>query len=173
MKYFWLLLYYGFAQFLPPSHKNILGNIGKGLRVICAHHLFKCCGSNINIEHRAYFGQGDKVELGSNSGIGVHCHVPSDIKIGDNVMMGPCCFFMESLTHHIEQTEIPMIQQGTYRKQGRIEIGNDVWIGRQCLVLPIKKIGSHSVVGAGSVVCKDVPDSVVAGGNPIRIIRQR
>lgn len=56
---------------------------------------------------------------------------------------------------------------------GSIVIGDDVWIGQQCIVIGGKHIGSHSIIGAGSVVSKDIPDCVIAAGNPIRIIRVR
>lgn len=84
--------------------------------------------------------------------------------------MGPYCHFMDNSIHGFQRTDIPMIQQGFFHKEGRTEIGDDVWIGRQCLITPCKKIGSHSIIGGGSVVCKDIPDSVVAGGNPIKIM---
>lgn len=172
-KIFYLSLYYFFAQYLPPSHKNVFGRIGKRIRGTCAKHLFKFCGKNVNIEHRASFGKGTDIEIGDNSSIGIHCHVPNDIIIGENVMMGPYCFFMDNSVHGFSRTDIPMIQQGSYKKPGRTMIGNDCWIGRQCLVTPCKSIGNHCVIGGGSVVSKDIPDSVVAGGNPIRIIRRR
>lgn len=66
-----------------------------------------------------------------------------------------------------------MIEQGFKFVEGRFEICDDVWIGRDCLFMPCKKIGSHSVVGARSVVTKDVPESVIVAGNPARIIKER
>jgi maltose O-acetyltransferase len=53
-----------------------------------------------------------------------------------------------------------------------IEIGSDVWIGGGALVLPGVRIGSRSVIGAGSVVTRDIPGGVFAAGNPCRIIRE-
>lgn len=88
-------------------------------------------------------------------------------------MMAPDCLFFENRTHCINDTSRPMCEQGYYFKEGRIEIGDDVWIGQRCIIMPCKKIGSHSVVAAGSVVSKDVPDYVIVGGNPIAIIKQR
>lgn len=172
-QYFFLGLYYGLARHLPHSSARLLGNSSRKLCVLCARHLFKHCGQNVNIEHGAHFGSGRNLELGDNSGIGIHCTVPSNIKIGANVMMGPECFFLINETHEFSRTDLPMLAQGKVVKAGCTEIGDDVWIGRQVLVMPCKHIGSHSIVGAGSVVCKNVPESVIAGGNPIRIIRPR
>lgn len=170
--YFWLALYYGFARYFPPSNSNFFGP-DRGGRKICARHLFKKCGKDINIEHMAHFGKGNNIEIGEHSNIGIRCHVPNNIKIGNNVMMGPDSFFMGSDTHCFDRTDIPMILQGKRSDLGRTEISDDVWIGRQCIMKGGKRIGSHSIIGAGAVICKDVPEWCVAGGNPIRIIRKR
>ena len=53
-----------------------------------------------------------------------------------------------------------------------IEIGSDVWVGGGAIILPGVKIGSRAVIGAGSVVTRDIPDDVFAAGNPCRVIRQ-
>ncbi len=172
MRFFWLFLYYSFARYLPESH-NKLHFFGGRLRNVCARHIFKYCAPSANIERLASFGNGQDVEIGDRSAIGINCHVPSDIKIGDNVMMGPNCFFLDNRTHVFVSTSMPMIDQGTKRIDKRTIIGDDVWIGRQCIILAGKQIGSHSIVGAGSVVSKDIPCFVIAAGNPIRIIRER
>lgn len=147
--------------------------MGGQIRRMCAKHLFLYCGNNVNIEKGVYFGDGHAVEIGDNSGIGINCHVPNNIKIGKNVLMGPNCFMLENLSHNYSRIDIPIIEQGGLCLEGRIEIGEDVWIGRQVMILSCKKIGSHSIIGAGSVVGKDIPEYSVAVGNPIRIIRDR
>jgi maltose O-acetyltransferase len=53
-----------------------------------------------------------------------------------------------------------------------VEIGSDVWVGGGAIILPGVRIGSASVIGAGSVVTRDVPDRVFAAGNPCRVIRE-
>lgn len=169
---FWLAVYYGIARFLPKTHTRFLGLGGGILRRMCAQHLFAYCGEKVNIERLAHFGTGEKIEIGNNSGIGILCRVPNDIKIGDNVMMGPFCCFLGSKTHRYDSVDIPIIKQGRI-SVGRIIIGDDVWIRQQCLVLGGKEIGCHSIIGAGSVVSKNIPEYVVAAGNPIRIIRER
>ncbi len=57
-----------------------------------------------------------------------------------------------------------------YSKVGRVEIGNDVFIGGNAIVLPNVKIGNNVIIGAGTVVNKDIPSNSVAVGNPVRII---
>lgn len=170
---FFLILYYGFARFLPPSHKNFFGKIGGAIRNYCARHLFKYCHSDVNVEHMAYFGNGSGVELGRKSSIGIHCHVPNNIKIGELVMMGPHCFMLDTDTHRHDRSDISMMEQGRINSGKRIVIGDDVWIGRECLFIGGKQVGSHTIIGARSVVCKDIPDYVIAAGNPIRVVRER
>lgn len=173
MRLFWLCLYYGFARFLPDSFSRPFGRVSNALRVACCRRLFKACGGQVNIGRMAYFGKGAGVELGARSNIGAYCHVPSDIRIGSDVMMGPCNYFFEPVTHVFTRTDIPMIDQGVKRVAGRMEIDDDVWIGRGCHILPCRKIGAHSVVGACSVITKDVPQYAVIGGAPAKVIRMR
>jgi serine acetyltransferase len=60
------------------------------------------------------------------------------------------------------------------RKRTRIEIGNDVWIGQNAIILSgVNKIGDGAVIGAGSIVTKDVPDFAIVAGNPAKVIRCR
>ena len=54
-----------------------------------------------------------------------------------------------------------------------VNIGNDVWIGARVTILPGVKIGNGAIIGAGSVVTKDVPDFAIVGGNPARVIKYR
>jgi maltose O-acetyltransferase len=53
-----------------------------------------------------------------------------------------------------------------------VEIGSDVWVGGGALILPGVHIGSQAIIGAGSVVTRDIPDGVFAAGNPCRVIRE-
>ena len=172
MEIIFLILYYGFARYLPASHANFLGRIGGAVRRLCARHLFKYCAPDANIERMASFGNGRDVELGHHSGIGLNCYVPNNIKIGNDVMMGPKCYFLGSITHTFDRTDVPMIRQGN-KIVDRIIIGDDVWIGREVMVLGGKKIGSHSVIGARSVVSKDIPEYVIAAGNPCVVKKLR
>ncbi|MGY0794688.1 DapH/DapD/GlmU-related protein, partial [Azospirillum argentinense] len=53
-----------------------------------------------------------------------------------------------------------------------VEIGSDVWVGGGALIMPGVQIGSRTVIGAGSVVTRSIPDGVFAAGNPCRVIRE-
>ena len=65
-----------------------------------------------------------------------------------------------------------MDQQG-FEPEQIMHIGDDVWIGTNVIILPGVNIGSHCIIGAGSVVTKDVPDYAIVGGVPAKVIRYR
>ena len=86
---------------------------------------------------------------------------------GDNVFIAPNCVF-STAGHAIDSEQ---------RNKGLeialpITVGNSVWIGTNVSVLPGVTIGSNTIIGAGSVVNKDIPDGVIAAGNPCRVIRK-
>ena len=133
-----------------------------------ASRFVESCGSNVNFEHGARIDS--DLRIGNNSGVGINC-VTVAMTIGDNVMMGPECIFLPH-NHRFDRTDIPMIQQG-FTEDKPIHIGSDVWIGTRVIVMPGVRIGDHSVIGAGAVVTKDVPDWAVVGGCPARVLKMR
>lgn len=89
------------------------------------------------------------------------------VKFGDNVFIAPNCSFYTA-GHPLD---VKSRNEGLeYAKS--IEIGNNVWIGGNVVVLPGVKIGDNTVIGAGSVVTKDIPSNCVAVGNPCRVIKK-
>lgn len=91
----------------------------------------------------------------------------TDIYIGDNVMFGPNVT-VATAGHPIE----PELRKKQTQFNLPIHIGNNVWIGAQSVILPGVTIGDNTVIGAGSVVTKDIPPNCVAFGNPCRIVRE-
>jgi acetyltransferase-like isoleucine patch superfamily enzyme len=71
--------------------------------------------------------------------------------------------------HHYSRTDVPMTAQGGAKK--RIRIGNDCWIGSHCVVG--EPVNNGSIVGAGSVVTRPIPDFSIAVGNPARVLKSR
>lgn len=75
--------------------------------------------------------------------------------------------------HNYESLDIPMGKQGT-KPSTPLHICSDVWIGARAIILPgCKRIGKDVIIGAGSVVTKDIPDYAIVGGNPARVIKMR
>ena len=159
---------YTLAKHLPKSYSRI--NLGqKRIRSICAKLIMKKCGHNINIEKNASFSR--NCILGNNSGIGCDCVLNGTVTIGNDVMMGPeCMFFTEN--HAFGNINIPMNLQGNSVEKP-IVVGNDVWIGARVLVMPGVKIGDHSIIAAGAVVTKNVPEYAIVAGNPAKVVRYR
>ena len=127
------------------------------------------CGDWVDIEKGVRFGEG--LTIGHGSGSGADSVIPSEVVIGDHVMMGPQVM-MFTANHRTDRLDIPMGHQG-WTATEKIIIGNDVWIGARVILLPGVHIGNGCVIGAGSVVTKDVPDYEIWAGNPARKIRSR
>ena len=130
---------------------------------------FDLAAGNVNIEKGAQFST--EVSLGDNSGIGVNATISSHVTIGNDVMMGPDCMIFTA-NHSMQRRDIPMRLQG-HEKPRPVTIGNDVWIGGRVIILPGVHIGDGAVIGAGSVVTKDVPPFAIVGGNPAKVIKER
>lgn len=159
---------YQLAKYLPPSFSRV--QIGqKYIRRWCASRIMSSVGSNINIERGAIFSRA--CSLGDNSGIGINCVVYGECHFGNNVMMGPNCSFY-TVNHCCDRVDIPMNLQGETAEKP-IFVGDDVWIGANSIILPGVHIGNHSVIGAGSVVTKDVQDFSVVAGNPAVLKKKR
>ena len=90
--------------------------------------------------------------------------------LGDNLLMGPGCKIFSS-NHATSNIEIPMNMQPFIEKD--IVIGNDVWLGANSIILAGVTIGEGTIVAAGSVVTKDLPDYVIAAGIPAKPIKRR
>jgi maltose O-acetyltransferase len=169
-KYIFLIIYRYLAKKLPPSGSRFGGKYFKRFRAYCCKQIFKSVGKNVNIERGASFQRGFEIEIGDNSGIGIDCHVPDNIKIGKDVLMGPKCFILDK-NHIVDRTDIPMRGRGYIVKQTIIE--DDVWIGRQCIFTPGRTVKKGTIIGAGTVLSKDFPEYSIVGGNPPRLIRSR
>ncbi len=89
------------------------------------------------------------------------------VSIGDNVMIAPNVSIFTA-GHPVD----PVLRVEGWEFAQPVEIGDNVWIGGNTVINPGVKIGSNTVIGSGSVVTKDIPDNVVAAGNPCKVIRE-
>lgn len=161
-------LYIGLAKHMPLSDSKFSFG-AKRLRRFCARAVIPHCGKNVNIERGAQFSW--DLSIGDNSGVGVNALISFGVTIGNDVMMGPDCMIFSS-NHGMDRTDIPMWKQKSSSTQP-VVIGNDVWIGARVIILPGVHVGDGAVIGAGSVVTKDVPAYGIVAGNPARLLRMR
>jgi len=138
------------------------------LRGRIIRELFGRAGDGVWIEPPFHCDYGTNITLGSNVYFNFDCVIldPAAVTIGDNTMFGPAVQIYTA-THSIGASD---------RRMGRelaqpIEIGSDVWVGGGAIILPGVHVGARSVIGAGSVVTRDIPEDVFAAGNPCRVIR--
>jgi len=110
---------------------------------------------SIEIGHRVY--------IGTNCCIGA-CRIEDDVLIGSNVDI-----ISGNQQHHIERLDVPMREQGG--KLVPVVIGEDSWLGNSSVI--VASVGKKSIVGAGSVVVREVPPFSIAVGNPAKVIRNR
>ncbi len=133
------------------------------------HKIFGKIKGNITITTPFYCDYGSNISVGENFYTNHNCVIldGGKVEFGDNVLIAPNCIFTTA-GHALD------VQQ---RNEGLeialpIKVGNNVWIGANVCVLPGITIGDNTIIGAGSVVNKDIPSGVVAAGNPCRVIRK-
>ncbi len=126
-------------------------------------------GKNIFIEQQFWCDYGFNIEVGDNfyANHGLVILDGAKVTFGDNVFIAPQCGFYTA-GHPLDYETRNMGLEYALP----ITVGDNVWIGGMVSVMPGVKIGSGSVIGGGSVVIKDIPENVLAVGNPCRIIKR-
>lgn len=130
--------------------------------------LFSKIGNDFMIMPNFYCDYGFNIEIGEKfySNHNLVILDANKVTFGNNVQIGPNCGFYTS-GHPLDKDERRNVE---FAKP--ITVGNDVWIGGNVCVMPGVTIGDNTVIGAGSVVTKDIPSNVVAVGNPCRVIKE-
>jgi len=129
--------------------------------------LFGRGGESVWMQPPLFCDYGSNIELGERVFFNFNCVVLDvcRVRIGDFTLFGPAVQILTPM--HPLDAELRRRQE--FGKP--VEIGSDVWVGGGALILPGVRIGSRCVIGAGSVVTRDVPEDVFAAGNPCRVIR--
>lgn len=187
-------MYYEEKDFLETADSTILAQIAKARRLTREYYLadyedtgkresilrelFGKVGENVLVDAPLYCDHGDNIFIGDNVVIGMNCtfvdnqeiHIGNQVMIASNVQI-------YTASHPVLPKErlVPdWKERGTtfFRTYARpVVIRDNAWIGGGCIILPGVTVGENSVVGAGSVVTRDVPDNCVAAGNPCRVLR--
>ena len=152
-------LIYRYNQ-LPPS--------GAGQRKELMQSLLGSCKSEFLIEQPFYCDYGYNIHLGERFYANTGCTILdcAPVYIGDDVMLGPNVS-LYTAGHPLDAS----LRNTGVEYAYSIHIGDSVWIGGNTVIVPGVGIGSGSVIGAGSVVVKDIPPGVVAVGNPCVVIK--
>lgn len=161
---------------------NYLLHVKKGTRIIGASYIHVgtnfACDSDVKIEawdHHLKEKYSPKIIIGNDVFMNSRTHITAIHKmvIGNRVLIGSdvlICDNNHGGAHSLEELLVPPKLRKLYSK-GPIVIGDNVWIGDKVIILDGVKIGNNSIIAAGTVVTKDVPDFCVVAGNPAKIIK--
>lgn len=165
------VLFKTLGNLLPQAHSRVrfLGKMGKNIRQQCGKLILAECGNNVNIYPKSSFSS--KVHLGDNSDIGYKAQITGTCYIGKDVIMGPDVVIWTT-NHQTDNLDIPIKYQGTTEEKP-VTIKDGCWICNRVIILPGVTIGEGTIVGAGAVVSKDIPDYAVAVGNPAKVVKYR
>lgn len=139
------------------------------LRTKVLKELLGSTGVDLSMEPNIHFDYGYNIHVGEHFYTNFNCTILDvcEVRIGDNCLMGPDVHIYTA-THPLNPFE--RITGAEYGKP--VNIGNNVWIGGRAVINPGITIGDNVVIASGAVVTKDVPDNMIVGGNPARIIRE-
>ncbi len=174
---------------------SIPTEIGIRLRAVAYRPLFKKCGRNLRVDSGVTILGFENISLGDNISIMknsyIYAHDGGELTIGDNftlnsnsqlgasfgkIIIGSDCAIapnciLRASNHRFDNPDIPFRKQGhTY---GEIILEDDIWIASNCVITPDTVIGRSSIIGAGSVITKDIEPYSIVGGVPAKLIRKR
>ena len=144
---------------------TFLNDMDKGNELL--RNLFESTGKEFFIMPNFYCDYGFNITIGEKFYANHNLVILDGNKVtfGDNVFIGPNCGFYTA-GHPLDKELRKSVE---FAKP--ITVGNDVWIGGNVCVMPGVTIGDNVVIGAGSVVTKDIPSNVIAVGNPCKVIK--
>lgn len=168
-----VIAFYAVANYLPSNTTPVVGPCFRWLRNAALRLCNRDISRSANVGRNVYVGKITDLKLGDRSSLGQGFRMHNvRLAIGRDVMMAQDVLIMGG-GHRNESTSVPMIDQGAIGKTG-LTICDDVWIGARALILAKNiTIGEGAIIGAGSVVTKDVPPYAVVAGNPARVVRMR
>jgi len=139
--------------------------------------LLKYKGEGVWIEAPFFCDYGEHISIGENTFINANCFFLDNntINIGKNSLIGPYVQIYTAM-HPLKASEriVDDSKRGTFYLTATrpVSIGDQVWIGGNSVIMPGVSIGNGTTIGAGSIVTKDIPDNVLALGNPCKVVRK-
>jgi maltose O-acetyltransferase len=164
-----LAIYYAIIYHLP--HSRFIA-ITRAIRVWYISKILKLMPYDTNsfVEYNVYFSNGKSVKIGKNCQINENVFIQGAY-IGNNVLIAPNVSIL-STSHNHQNIYIPIVQQRDTKPNPPI-IEDNVWLGRNVVVMPGITIGAGSIIGAGAVVTKNVMPFSIMGGVPAKLIKYR
>ncbi|WP_173918168.1 sugar O-acetyltransferase [Halobacillus sp. Marseille-Q1614] len=156
------------TRFLVRSF-NEISEAEEEERISLLKELFGSTGERIYVESTFRCDYGYNIHVGENFYANFDCTILDGgrVTIGKNCMLAPGVHIYTN-THPVSAEE--RITEIEYTKP--VTIGDNVWIGGKAVINPGVSVGNNSVIASGAVLVKDVPDNVVVGGNPAKIIKK-
>ena len=150
------------------------GNLRTGVGVVVQGFRNISLGSRVGLNrHASLYAARGRIRIGSNVFVGDFSSInanDAEVTIGNNVAIAPMVL-IQGANHNFDRLDIPIVDQG--HTESFVVIEDNVWIAARCTILPGVRIHSGAVIGAGSVVTRDVPPDTVVAGSPARVIRMR
>ncbi len=149
-----------------PLHGEWLEGLQKGRIEIGENTIFQQhCWLTLDLDR-------GRIAIGANCfiNLGVMMAAQNEITVGDWTMVGNGSFIGDA-AHRFDDPDTPVALQG-FTSKGPTHIGQNVWLGVNCVVTSGVSIGDRCVIGAGSVVTRDIPPDTIAAGAPARVIRK-
>jgi acetyltransferase-like isoleucine patch superfamily enzyme len=176
-KYARLLLRLARRRFLTPAGRRLqldgIAFLGPGVRLEIGKQ------ARIRLGRWSWIGDGTKirchegeVRIGAKTVMGQECTISAyqHISIGEQCIVADRVMLID-FDHNVTEVERPIRQQGIYKRD--VRVGSNVWIGYGAQILRGVTVGDNAIIGASSVVTRDVPANAVVVGAPARIIRMR
>lgn len=160
-----------FVQVLYGLFQNKKGILGIVIRYILIRPLLHSCGDNVSIHPNVFIFHPEKLDIGSNVSIHPMSYIDAvgEISIGDDVSIAHGTTILSS--SHKYDLDVPIKDQGlTFKKTF---IHNNVWIGAKATILYGLTLNSGSIIGANSVVTKNIEKNAIVGGSPAKVIKFR
>lgn len=156
---YFIHLLQSFLNFMPPLVRNL-----------CFRLMLRRAGRHTYFDYDVYIKFPWLVDIGENVSINRGVQFYSSFKGSYRIRLGNDVYVAPNVAFYAGGHDLTDLSQIT---GGEIVVGNGVWIGAGAIILPGVTINDHCVVGAGSVVTRDVPPNTVVAGNPAREIRTR
>lgn len=147
----------------------------RGGRVLIGDNFYFSSGYGVNpiasnLQGAVYVENGATLTIGNNVGMSsTRMWIHDSVTIGNHVKIGACVLITDTDAHPMDYVARRTTGEGT--KSAPIMIEDDVWVGAHSIVLKGVTVGARSIIGAGSVVTRNIPADCVAAGNPCKVIR--